>query len=85
MTQFLRGALAMACVVAALFFARFWRVSRDRLFLAFSAAFWLFALNWTLLALENPSNETAHRLFIVRFLAFLVIIVGILDKNRQRR
>ena len=35
------GALAMACWVAGLFFLRFWRLSRDRLFVFFVLAFWL--------------------------------------------
>jgi hypothetical protein len=84
MIQFLRGMLAMACLVAALLFVRFWRHSRERLLLVFGAAFGLFALNWTMLAYAHPGGESSHYLFLTRFLGFALIIVGILDKNRAR-
>jgi len=84
MIQFLRGALAMACLVAGLLFLRFWTVSRDRLFLIFALAFWLFSLNWALLALDHPESEPASYVFVIRLLTFVLIIAGILDKNRQK-
>jgi hypothetical protein len=82
---FMRGGLTMGCFVAGLFFVRFWRQSGDRLFLFFVAAFWLLAAHWTALAIVNPPVETRHQLFVVRLLAFVALIVGILDKNRRSR
>ncbi len=79
MNEFLRGCVATCCLVAGLFFLRFWRQSRDRLFLAFGIAFWIFALNWTLLALGGP---LAKHLYVLRLATFLIIAFGILDKNR---
>jgi type II secretory pathway component PulM len=81
--QLMRGALIMGCAVAAMFFARFWRESRDRLFLAFSAAFSLLAVHWAALAIVNPPAETRHQLFILRLVAFAFLIAGIVDKNRR--
>ena len=81
---FVWGALAMASWVAGLFFLRFWRVSRDRLFLFFSAAFWVFGANWVALATLHPSEETQHYVYMVRLVAFLLILIGIFDKNRRR-
>ncbi len=83
--QFLRGALAMGCFVAGLFFLRFYRQSRDRIFLFFVTAFWLLAAHWVGLAVVNPAAETRHYLFVVRLLAFVALIFGILDKNRRSR
>jgi len=85
MGQFLWGALAMACLTAALLFLRFWRLTRDRLFVYFSVGFCVFALNWIALAVLNSAIESHHYIFLLRLVAFLLIIAGIVDKNRGRR
>ena len=36
MNAFFQGTVAMGCAVAGLFFLRFWRDARDRLFLLFA-------------------------------------------------
>ena len=41
MLTFLWGASALGCWVIGLFFLRFWRNTRDRLFAFFAAAFWV--------------------------------------------
>jgi len=81
--QFLRGALALSCVVSALFFLRFWRISRDRFFLIFSLAFFVFAANWLVLAIEAPAHEGHHYYYVIRFVAFSMIAAAIVDKNRR--
>lgn len=80
---FLQGAAAMACVVVGLFFARYWRETRDRFFLFFAVAFWAFALNWVGLAVVQPSEESTHWFYVLRLVAFLSIIAAIIDKNRR--
>jgi hypothetical protein len=84
MTQFLLGALSMACTAAGLFFVRFWLSTRDRLFLYFGLAFWVLAGHWTLIAVLGLSSENRPSLYLPRLLAFGLIIVGIADKNRSR-
>lgn len=79
MSVFLSGALTMAYAVAALFFLRFWRDSHDRLFGFFSAAFWLLALQRAVVTLCNVGEA----IFLVRALAFVLIIIAIVDKNRR--
>jgi hypothetical protein len=81
MREFLWGALAMASGIAALFFLRYWMLSRDRLYVFFSVAFAVLMLNWTALAAVNPHNESQHGLYVLRLIAFSLIIVGIIDKN----
>lgn len=82
MGTFLWGAQATAALIASMFFLRFWTQTRERLFALFSAAFLVFALNWVLLALY-PHDESRHAVFFVRLFAFLLIIAGIIDKNRR--
>jgi hypothetical protein len=80
--QFLWGGLAVSCAIAGLFFLKFWTSTRDRLFLSFAAAFWILGLSWAGLAILNPADDSRHYVYVVRLAAFLIIIVGIIDKNR---
>lgn len=85
MLRFLWGALVMVNVTAGLFFLRFHRETRDRLFALFGGAFFAFAANYLVLALLQPSREERHYAYFIRLLAFGLIIAGILDKNRRAR
>lgn len=80
----LLGAIAMASFVAGLFFLRFWKSSKDRFFLFFAIAFWIEAVNRMMLALMVPSSEGIPVLYLIRFLAFGLILFAIVDKNRYR-
>lgn len=79
--DFLQGALLMASLSIALFFLRFWRATRERLFAFFSVAFCLLGANWALASLSGSLAPHAH---IFRFLAFVVIALAVIDKNRRR-
>jgi hypothetical protein len=81
--EFVWGLLTMETLVAALFFLRSWRVSRERLFLYFALAFAAMATNWIGLSLVDPHRELVHYVSLLRLLAFVLIIVGIVDKNRR--
>lgn len=81
----LQGMAAMGAWVGALFFLRFWRASRDRLFAFFALAFGLLGLNWVLTVLLRVEDESRHLLYTVRLVAFLVILAAIWDKNRASR
>lgn len=83
MKQFLWGALTLASLVAALFFLRYWKLAQDRLFAFFAIAFAVMGLNWLGLAIVDPAMENRHILYLLRLLAFVLIIVGIVDKNRR--
>lgn len=80
---FFWGALSMACATAALFFLRYWVSTRDRLFAFFAIAFAVLALNWVSLAFIDPGEELRHTLYLLRLGAFMLIIIGIVDKNRR--
>jgi hypothetical protein len=83
--DFLWGALVMGSAVASMFFFRFWRSSRDRLFLFFALAFALLGASWAWIATGTPQAETRHYAYVLRLLAFVLIIVAIVDKNRRAR
>ena len=81
MNLFLLGVIAMGSAVAALLFLRFWRQTRDRLFLYFSASFLLEAVNRTLFAWNGAHSEEATLYYIVRLLAYGLILWAIIEKN----
>jgi hypothetical protein len=83
--QFLLGGLVISCAVTGLFFMRFWRKTHDRLFVIFAVAFWTLGLNWLLLAFYRGGEEYRPALYVMRLVAFVLIIAGIIDKNRQRQ
>ena len=81
---FMLGGLVMGCFVAGLFFLRFWRKTRDRLFAIFAVAFWLLGVNWLALAFTQQ-DEVKTIYYAVRLLAFVLILYAIIDKNRAAR
>lgn len=83
LNPFLSGAITFGFFVAGLFFARFWRRTRDGLFLAFAAAFALLGLNQALLVLSGIPIEERSPLYLLRLAAFLLIIVAIVRKNAK--
>ena len=83
MTPFLHGALVACCLVAGLFFWRYWIATRDRLFVWFSLAFTVLGTQWALTGLIAALR--GHEIYLLRLLAFLLIIGGIVDKNRRAR
>lgn len=82
--QFLSGAIVMGFAVAALLFLSYWRRTGQSLFLTFSASFFLLAVNYTWLALTNIPVEERSLLFLIRLLAFSLIIVAIVQSNTKR-
>ena len=79
------GALLMGNAVAALFFAKFWRRTGAPVFAWFAVAFVLLALQrLTLVALAGTPGAMPWS-YLVRLLAFVLILVGIAAQNRGRR
>lgn len=79
---FLLGVIVTASFAVAAFFLKFWRKTRDLLFLGFAAAFIIEGLNrFSFLLLPHP-NEGAPLIYGVRLFAYLLILAAIVHKNR---
>ena len=78
------GALAAGYAVAALFFLRFYRDTRDRLFLYFAVAFALLTVQRVTLAWAAQTGRGTAVHYVIRLAAFLIILAAIIDKNRPR-
>ena len=81
--SFLSGAITMGFLVAGLLFLRFWRRTREPLFASFAAAFWLLGLAQALLALSGIPDEERSWIYLVRLLAFAIILASVLRANRR--
>ncbi|MDP4200166.1 MAG: DUF5985 family protein [Bacteroidota bacterium] len=77
----LTGIISMGYGVSGLFFLRFWRQTRDRLFFVFAIAFWLLSIQQLAFALSSESAEDLTYLFVIRLVAFILILGAIVDKN----
>jgi alpha-D-ribose 1-methylphosphonate 5-triphosphate synthase subunit PhnI len=82
MSDFIEGAIVMGNAVAALFFLRFFRKTRDRLLAVFSLSFSLMAVVRLVHVLGRVPSEHVHYVYLIRLLAYLLIIYAIVDKNR---
>jgi hypothetical protein len=82
--DFLSGAIVMGFLLAGLFFLRFWRRTREGLFIAFALAFWLMGLMQALLVFADVPDEERSWLFLLRLAAFALILASIGFKNRSK-
>jgi hypothetical protein len=85
LVAFSSGAAGLECLIAGLFFLRFWRRTGERLFLAFAVAFWLLGANSALPTLLGRPAQAHGEIYLLRLAAFLLIILAILGKNFRRR
>lgn len=85
MVDFMTGAIAMASFVAGLVFLRFFHRTHDRIFIFFVAAFWLDATGRVLEVAFLLSDKSNALVYVIRLVAYGLILVGILDKNLPKR
>jgi drug/metabolite transporter superfamily protein YnfA len=83
--EFVSGATMVASLVIAAYFFRYWRQTRDRLFLMFAGGFLVFAASRLILAFLDEDDEGRVFVYALRLLAFALILAAIIDKNRTRR
>ncbi len=81
MSLFISGLLTMGYAVAALFFARFWRQTGERLLGIFAVAFLIFACQRGALAFTVMAGEDAVWPYGLRLAGFGLILIAILEKN----
>lgn len=88
--HFFSGVTFLGAAAVGLFFIRFWRKSRERLFLILAIAFWMFAAERVILLglpfiLDPGQPSPPHWVYLARFTAFMLLIVAIVEKNRPSR
>lgn len=84
LAQFLSGCAMLGAWVGGVYFFKFWFKTKDRLFFMFGTAFWLMALERLVLIFMAASwREEYSYLYLIRSVAFLIIIAAIVDKNRK--
>jgi hypothetical protein len=81
MIHFLAGGLTACYLLAAVFFFRFWHRTRDRLFIGFALAFALLAIEQTALLIFGITDERGNYVYVLRIIAFLIILYAIIEKN----
>lgn len=82
--DFLAGSITLGFLVASGFFARFWRKTGERLFLAFGIAFAFLALNQAASTYLEAGDERTVFAYALRVIGFLLILAAIIDKNLGR-
>jgi hypothetical protein len=85
LNQILSGAIAMASIVIALFFLRFWRDARDRFFLYFALSFLIEGAHRLFSTYLLASREDSPLHYLIRLVAYGLILWAILEKNWPRR
>jgi Family of unknown function (DUF5985) len=81
----LLGAVVMGDVMAALFFVRYWNRTSDRLFLFFAASFVADAVSRIVVDQGIPPFGLEALGYMIRILSYVLIIAGIVYKNRGSR
>jgi hypothetical protein len=79
--HFLAGGLTACYLLATVFFFRFWRTTRDRLFFSFALAFGLLAVEQIVRLILGVSVERGNYVYILRIIGFLIILYAIIEKN----
>jgi uncharacterized membrane protein HdeD (DUF308 family) len=78
------GAGALGALVAAAFFLRFFRATRDLFFLLFAVSFGVEGVNRFALGLCERPNEGAPWFYLIRLFSFSLILIAIAHKNRTK-
>ena len=85
MTEILGGAIAFGSMIIALFFLRFWRDTRDRFFLYFALSFLIEGGHRVYATLGQSLHEDSPLHYLIRLLAYALILWAIAEKNWPRR
>jgi len=78
----------MAFLIVSVYFLKFWKRTRDRLFLYFSAAFFLFMLHQVIFEVSGgmgSDHEKNAYTYVLRILGYCLIAFAIIDKNTPSR
>ncbi len=83
--DFIRGASLMAELGIAVSYYKNWKVTEDGLFGFFSLAFFFLALSHLAVLFYGETGEFGPYAYLLRMIAFILIIMGIVGKNLPKR
>jgi hypothetical protein len=83
LVAFLQAVGSTCAWICAAIFVRFWRENRDQLFVYFALAFTLIGISWAILSIVNPIGDASPYVYGIRLIAFVLIIVAVVVKNRE--
>lgn len=81
MSDFMSGVVATTFLVAGLYFRFFWLRTRDRLFFFFSLSCFILVIERVCLVTVSPQYEFAPLIYVIRLVAFVVLLLAIISKN----
>ena len=84
-TDFISGAITMGYFIVAVFLLKFWRRTRETLFTIFAIAFCLLAANQAAFSLIDGAVHEKVWIYLIRLVAFSLLILGIIIKNLRTR
>ena len=87
-TLMVHGFIVAEQLLIVYFFARFWRQTRDRLFIFFVAGFAVMAIHRVALGLtvsQGVEIEDQAGIYLIRLASYLLIAAGIVVKNLEGR
>jgi len=79
--DFFSGAVATTYLIAAGFFLRFWKRTRDPLFRSFAGAFVLLGANQIIVSVLGNTDERTGYAYVLRVVGFVLILYAIIRKN----
>ena len=84
MYDFLTGVVTAGFLIAALFFFRFWKTTRDWFFAVLGIVFLLFTANQFAAVVIQVPREEHSWIYLFRLLGFALLLVAITIKNLPR-
>ena len=84
MYDFLTGVVTAGFLIAALFFFRFWKTTRDWFFAVLGIAFMLFAANQLAVIVIGVEREEHSLTYLLRLFGFALLLAAIAVKNLPR-
>ena len=85
MPDLITGMIAMGSLIIGLFFLRFWRNTKDRFFLYFALSFGIEGVHRIVTTMTFDEHEDSPLHYLVRLLAYGLILWAILEKNLPSR
>ena len=85
MNDILVGAIAMASLVISMVFTRYWRNTGDRFFLYFALSFAIEGAHRIYSSMAQTMDEQSALHYLIRLVAYGLILWAILEKNLVRR